>query len=229
MLAVRLEDVAPPLRSSAPLAPGSVSALVVGGTERIRSGEAVVFCKVVVVAPAVVRRDGRVQAAGSPAACATLGPLEEWLEDWAGPEVIESAAERAVLDRRLVKGERERLLTRAFVIRAIVLMTLMPDAGVRDAVIALAGDLAGVPRARPWQAAPERALGDWRSALGPGPLEELQATVLEASRREHEARGWREAAAGGLAVCSLDGTLIRVRPGVRLRVWRGLAAHPSWA
>jgi len=210
MLAVRLEDVAPPLRSGAPLAPGSVSALVVGGTERIRSGEAVVFCKVVVVAPAVVRRDGRVQAAGSPAACATLGPLEEWLEDRAGPGVIESTAERAVLDRRLVKGERERLLTRAFVIRAIVLMTLMPDAGVRDAVIALAGDLAGVPWARPWQAASERALGDWRSALGPGPLEELQATVLEASRREHEARGWREAAAGGLAVCSLDGTLIRV-------------------
>ncbi|HEY3908161.1 MAG TPA: hypothetical protein VGM14_29935 [Streptosporangiaceae bacterium] len=34
--------------------------------------------------------------------------------------------------------------------------------------------------------------------------------MLEASRREHEARGWREAAAGRLRVCSLDGTLIRV-------------------
>jgi hypothetical protein len=58
--------------------------------------------------------------------------------------------------------------------------------------------------------ASERALGDWRNALGPGPLEELQSVVLEASRREHEARGWREAAAGLLKVCSLDGTLIRV-------------------
>ncbi len=95
-------------------------------------------------------------------------------------------------------------------IRAIVLMTLMPDAGVREAVIALAGDLAGVPWARPWQAASERALGDWRNALGPGPLEELQAIVLEASRREHEDRDWRAASAGGLTVCSLDGTLIRV-------------------
>jgi hypothetical protein len=47
---------------------------------------------------------------------------------------------------------------------------------------------------------------------GPGPLEELQAIVLEASRCEHEARDWREAAAGRLTVCSLDGTLIRV-PG----------------
>ncbi|MGD0559452.1 MAG: hypothetical protein ABSA93_31330, partial [Streptosporangiaceae bacterium] len=46
--------------------------------------------------------------------------------------------------------------------------------------------------------------------------EELQATVLEASRREHEARGWRAAAAGGLAVCSLDGTLIRV-PDTQVR------------
>ena len=95
--------------------------------------------------------------------------------------MIEDVADRAVLDSRFVKGERERLLTRAFVIRAIVLMTLMPDAGIREGVTALAGDLAGVPWARPWRAASERALGDWRNALGPGPLEELRAIVLEAS------------------------------------------------
>ncbi len=210
MVAVRLEDVAPPLRDGRLLGPGSTSALVVGGTGRIRSGEVTVFCKVVAVAPAVVRRDGRVQAAGGPAGHATLGPLEEWLGEWAGPAVIEGIAERAVLDPRFVKGERERLLTAAFMIRAIVLMTLMPDAGPREAVTALAGDLAMVPWARPWRSASERALGDWRNALGPGPLEELQAAALEASRREHAARGWREAAAGRLTVCSLDGTLIRV-------------------
>lgn len=84
MIAVRLEDVVPPLRNGALPAAGSVSALVVGGTERIRPGEPVVFCKVVAVAPAVVRRDGKVQAAGSPASHARLGPLEKWLEDWAG-------------------------------------------------------------------------------------------------------------------------------------------------
>jgi hypothetical protein len=210
MVAVRLEDVVSPLRDGRPLSPGRASALVVGGTERIRAGEVTVFCKVVAVAPAVVRRDGRVQAAGSPAGHATLGPLEQWLEEQAGPGVIEEIAERAVLDPRFVKGERERLLTRAFMIRAIVLMTLVPDAGLREAVLALAGDLTAVPWARPWRAASERALGDWRSALGPGPLEELQAIVLEASRREHGARDWREAAAGRLTVCSLDGTLIRV-------------------
>jgi hypothetical protein len=145
MLAVRLEDVVPPLRNGALPGAGGGSALVVGGTERIRPGEPVVFCEVVAVAPAVVRRDGKVQAAGSPAAHATLGPLEKWLEDWAGRGAVEEVAGRAVLDPRFVKGMRERLLARAFMIRAIVLMTLMPDAGLREAVLALAGDLAMVP------------------------------------------------------------------------------------
>ncbi len=66
MVAVRLEDVASPLRNGALPGAGSVSALVVGGTGRIRPGEPAVFCKVVAVAPAVVRRDGKVQAAGQP-------------------------------------------------------------------------------------------------------------------------------------------------------------------
>jgi hypothetical protein len=213
MVAFRLEDVASPLRDGMPLAADVRSALVIGGTERIRAGEMTVFCKIVVVAPAQVRRDGRVQAQGSPAAHARLGPLEEWLEDRAGPGVIDGIAGRAVLRRQYVKGERERLLTRAFMIRVLVLMTLLPDAGARDAVIALAGDLALVPWARAWVPASERALGDWRNALGPGPLEELQATVQRASWAEHEDRDWRAVIIGGnrpLKAGAIDGTLIRV-------------------
>ena len=91
------------------------------------------------------RNAQRVQAQGSPAARATLGPLEDWPEGKAGPGVIEGIAERAVLREQYVKGERERLLTKAFMIRVIVLMTLLPDAGVREAVAALAGDLTLVP------------------------------------------------------------------------------------
>jgi hypothetical protein len=102
-----------------------------------------------------------------------------------------------VLDSRFVKGERERLPTAAFMIRVIVLTTLMPDAGIRDAVIALAGDLAAVPWSRHWEAPSERALGDWRSALGPGPLEGLLGMVLGASRRDHGERDWREARRAG--------------------------------
>jgi hypothetical protein len=212
-VAFRLEDVVSPLRNGGPLAAGDRSALVIGGTARIRTGEVTVFCKVVAVAPARVRRDGRVQAQGSPAGRATLGPLEDWLEDKAGPGVIEAVAERAVLREKFVKGERERLLTRAFMIRVIVVMTLMPDAGVREAVIALAGDLALVPWARAWAPASARALGDWRNALGPGPLEELRDVVLRVSHDEHEARDWRAVIVGRarpLKAGSLDGTLIRV-------------------
>ena len=46
----------------------------------------------------------------------------------------------------------------------------------------------------PWRGlvlASERALGDWRNALGPEPLEELRDIVLRASHREHEDRDWR--------------------------------------
>ncbi len=213
MVAVRLEDVASPLRNGVPLAAGDRSALVIGGTEKIGTGDQVVFLKVVAVAPARVRRDGRVQAQGSPVHHATLGPLEGWLEEQAGPGVIGQVAERAVLREEFVKGERERLLARAFMIRAVVLMTLVPDAGIRDAVIALAGDLAGVPWARAWAPASERALGDWRNALGPEPLEELRDIVLRASFAEHEERDWRAVIIGRnrpLKTGAIDGTLIRV-------------------
>jgi hypothetical protein len=212
-VAFRLGDVVSPLRGGRPPGDGDRSALVIGGTARIRAGDVTVFCKVVAVARARVRRDGRVQAQGSPAEHATLGPAEEWLDRQAGPGVIDGIAGRAALRERYVKGERKRLLTRAFMIRVIVLMTLMPDADVREALIALAGDLALVPWARAWVPASARACGDWRNALGPEPLEELRDIVLRASWAEHEDRDWRAVIIGRmrpLKTGALDGTLIRV-------------------
>ena len=41
--------------------------------------------KVVAVAPAVVRRDGRIQAGGHPADHARLGALEQPLDRWRDP------------------------------------------------------------------------------------------------------------------------------------------------
>ena len=118
---------------------GVLTSPFITGASRVFIPCRAVFCQVMVVASAQVRRDGRVQAQGSPVAHATLGPLEEWLEHQAGPGVIGQIADRAVLRKQYVKGERERLLARAFMIRVIVLMTLMPDADVREALIALAG------------------------------------------------------------------------------------------
>ena len=168
------------------------------------------FCKVVAVAEAQVKRDGQVRAKGSPVHHATLGPLEEK----AGRGAVGGIAGRAPLGARFVKGQRERLLARAFMIRVIVLMTLMPGVPVQDVIAALAGDLALVPWARPWKPASARAAGDWRNALGPVPLEELRDLVLGSSWREHQERGCPGAVTIGtrrpLRAGSLDGTLVRV-------------------
>jgi hypothetical protein len=141
---------------------------------------------------------------------ATLGPLEER----AGAGGIGGIGGRAPLDARLVKGERERLLARDFMIRVIVLITLMPGARIGDVIAALAGDLALVPWARPWWPASARAAGDWRNALGPVPLEELRDLLLGQAWREHQEEGCPGAVTigrkGPLTAGSLDGTLIRV-------------------
>jgi len=210
MVAVPLELVASPLKSGRDLGEAERSALVIGGTDRVRTGDCVVFCKVVAVTEAQVKRDGQVRAKGSPVHHATLGPLE----GTAGPDAVSGTAERAPLGARFVKGRRERLLARAFMIRVIVLMTLMPDARVQDVIAALAGDLALVPWARPWRPASARAAGDWRNALGPVPLEELRDLVLGSAWREHQDRGCPGAVTIGkarpLKAGSLDGTLLRV-------------------
>jgi hypothetical protein len=201
MVAVRAADLVAPA--------GGRSALTVTGAGRIWTGDLVAFCKIVLVAPARVRRRGQVQAQGSPCDHATLGPLEERLDAAAGHGVIDRIADGTVL-RGKVKGERKRLLSIAFVIRAVVLMTLMPDADAREVLLALAGDLALVPWARAWRPASPRALGDWRQAAGPEPLEELQAVVLGAARQEHDEHDWRAVIIGGLKAASADGTLIRM-------------------
>ena len=58
MIAVPLELVASPLKNGRDLGEADRSALVIGGTEKIRAGGAVVFVKVVAVAEARVKRDG---------------------------------------------------------------------------------------------------------------------------------------------------------------------------
>src|SRR6202522_4669192 len=92
MVAVPLELLVSPLKSGRDLGDGDRSALVIGGTEKIRAGGAVVFVKVVAVAEARVKRDGQVRAKGSPVHHATLGPLEERLESQAGPGAIGGVA-----------------------------------------------------------------------------------------------------------------------------------------
>ena len=147
MIAVRAADLVCPERRPAR---DDRTAVVVAGTGRIRSGELVAFCKVVVVAPAVTRRDGRVQASGKPCDYARLGVLEERLDEIAGADAIGRAAAAVTLKGK-VKGAARRSVTTAFILRATLLMTQMPEADYAEVMTALVGDLAAVPWGTPWR------------------------------------------------------------------------------
>ena len=63
-----------------------------------------VFCKVVAVAEAQVKRDGQVRAKGSPVHHATLGPLEERLDAQAGPGAVGGIARAGAAGRPVREG-----------------------------------------------------------------------------------------------------------------------------
>jgi hypothetical protein len=185
------------------------SAMTVTGVERIVSGDLVVWCKVVAVAPAVVRRDGRVQADGRPCDHARLGVLEEQLEAMCGPDTIERIAVGARPAGK-VKGTGRREMSVAFTLRATLLMTLLPEADARQVMAALLGDLLAVPWKRPHAVPSGTVLSTWRTAIGPAPLLELQQLVLNAAvaARHHMTAGVE--VGGGLRIGAIDGTVTRM-------------------
>jgi Transposase DDE domain len=189
---------------------GEVSAAVVAGTARIRTGDTVLIFRLVAVVKALVRRDGRVQAAGGPCDHATAGVLEEKLDAMCGPGAIG----RAAAGIRLCapgKKTRNRLLTAAFVLRVLLVMTLMPGMPVTGAMDLLAGDLACLPWAKAWHRPSRKAFRAWCTAAGRRPLEALRDLLLAAVTRELAGASWHLAApAGGLRPWSGDGTVIRV-------------------
>ena len=186
---------------------------MVAGTPKIGTGDQLVFVKVVAVAPALVRRDGRVQAGGHPAGHARLGALEQQLDDLLGPGVIDEIAAQAELAGK-VKGKARRAMTAALTIRASVLMALTPDADYSDLMAALLGDLVLAPWQRPYQVPTAKVLSTWRKALGPAPLADLQARLLAAVGAEHRDHDYRAVCAGDsgheLQLCSIDGSVTRV-------------------
>ncbi len=206
VIAIRLADLVSP---AGPAAKAGRTALVVAGTPRIRTGEQLVFVKVAAAAPAVVRRDGKVQAGGHPAEHARLGALEQQLDELAGPGVIDEIAAQATLEGK-VKGKARRSMTAAAAIRATILMALMPDADYAGVLAAVFGDLALVPWQRPFRVPTPKVLGTWRAALGPAPLAALQARLLAAAGGEHRDHDYRAVRAGELRLGSIDGSVTRV-------------------
>ena len=208
IVAVRVADLACPLRR--PLREGDRTALTAAGAGKIRTGDLVVFLKPVAVAPAVVRRDGKVQAGGHPADHARLGILEQQLDEMTGqPGVINLVAAQTV-PRGKVKGTARRSMTMAAAVRAVLLMGLMPDAGYGEILSALFGDLALLPWQAEFAVPTETVLCTWRHAAGPEPLLRLRDMVLAASDAEHEEHDYRAIEVGDLRLGSIDGSVTRM-------------------
>jgi hypothetical protein len=209
MVAVRVADLRSPARVGLGT-DGRTALVAAGGAGPIRTGDVVVFCKPVAIAAAVVRRDGRVQAAGHPADHARLGVAEQQLDSLAGiPGLIDQVAASVRL-RGKVKGVARRAMTPALAIRFTLLMTLMPDADYAEVMAALLGDLRTVPWGRPYQLPTATVACTWRQAIGPGPLEQLWDRLLAGIDAEHHEHDYRAVRVGELAACAIDGSLIRV-------------------
>ena len=108
---------------------------VTAGGQVPSAGELAVFCRPVVTAPAVVRRDGTVLADGWLPDFVWLGELERHL----GDGVIEAAVDAAIAEGRLRPRQRRRIMSYPLVIRLMIAMTLMPDVPYREALAAWQG------------------------------------------------------------------------------------------
>ncbi len=196
LIAIRVADLVSPV-GRVP-AEGDRTALVVAGTPAIRTGEQLVFVKVVAVAPAGHAR---------------LGALEQQPGELAGPGVIEEIAAGATLTGK-VKGQARRAMTAALAIRATVLMGVLPDADYGEVMAAVLGDLVLVPWHRPYQVPTGKVLSTWRTALGPAPLAGLQARLPAAVGAEHLDHDYRAVRAGDsgheLRLGAIDGPVTRV-------------------
>ena len=146
------------------------------------------FCRPVVTAPAVVRRDGTVLADAWLPDLVRLGELERHL----GDGVIEAAVDTAVAEGRLKPRQRRRMMSYPLVIRLMIAMTLMPDASYCEALARLAGLLADIPFTLEWHVPTEKVITDWRL---PVPADVMEGHLLAGGRAAHR----RRRAVGGAA------------------------------
>ena len=165
------------------------------------AGEPAVFCRPVVTAPAIIRRDGTVMADAWLPDLVRLGELEAHLGDGA----IEAAVDAAVAQGRLRPRQRRRIMSYPLVIRLMLATGLMPDASYCQALARLAGLLADIPFAR-GMARPDGEGGHGLAAAGSAGRPGIP--VLAGSRAAHrrgravggdagrEARGRRRRDAG---------------------------------
>jgi hypothetical protein len=176
---------------------------VTAGDPALSAGELAVFCRPVVTAPAVVRRDGSVRADGWLPDFVRLGELERHLGDGVIEEIVAAALEQGRLRRR----QRRRIMSYPLVIRLMIAMTLMPDASYCEALARLAGLLADVPFALEWHVPTGKVVTDWRVLV---PADVMEALFWRAAG---PLTGDDEPSAvllAGMTVCAADGMLVNV-------------------
>ena len=189
---------------------GSADLRVNGGTVTVAGrapskGQATAFCRLVLTAPAVVRRDGTVLADAWLPDVARLGELEAHL----GDGVIEDLVAEAVREGRLPRRERRRIMSYPLVIRLTIAMALAPDGSYCEALSRLAGLLAGIPFARQWHIPAEKVITDWRRLVPPALAEALfwkaaGPLVSDGDASAVTLAGRPVAAAGGMLVNVAD-------------------------
>ena len=167
------------------------------------AGELMVFCRPVVTAPAVVRRDGTVLAGAWLPDLVRLGELERHL----GDGVIEAIADAAVEKGRLKPRQRRRLMSYPLVIRLMIAMALMPDASYGEALARLAGLLADVPFALQWHVPTGKVVTEWRLLIPADVMEDLFWHAAGPLVSDDEASAVMLA---GMMVCAADGMLVNL-------------------
>ncbi|MGH3933358.1 MAG: transposase [Pseudonocardiaceae bacterium] len=211
-MAVPVSALAWPVRAGA--AGDGRSGLVITDADQVKTGDQVAWCKIVALTPVVVRRDGRVQAEGRPCDHARLGAAEVELERRCGPGVIERIAADVRPVGGKVKATARREMSVAFTIRAVLLMTLMPEADYREVLATLLGDVILVPWRRAHVVPSGTVLSTWREAIGTAPMTLLQSELLAAVVDEHRQNGTAGPpgveVGGGLRLGAIDGTLTRM-------------------
>ena len=176
---------------------------VAAGNAALSAGELAVFCRPVVTAPAVVRRDGTVLACAWLPDLVRLGELERHL----GDGVIEAVVAAALEKGRLKKRQRRRIMSYPLVIRLMLAMTLMPEASYCESLARLAGLLADVPFALEWHVPTGKVVTGWRLLIPAEVMEDIfwQAAGPLASDDETPA-----VMLAGMMVCAADGMLVNL-------------------
>ena len=176
---------------------------VTAGSAVPSAGELAVFCRPVVTAPALPRRDGTVRADGWLPDFVRLGELECHLGDGVIEETVAAALEQGRLKRR----QRRRIMSYPLVIRLMLAMALMPDASYCEALARLAGLLADIPFALEWHVPTEKVVTAWRVLVPAGLMEALFWRAAGPLIADDEPSAVLLA---GMMVCAADGMLVNV-------------------